>query len=158
MRVEYVEDRPRRPERRGVNKTFLCLMLIILAFVVTSVLVLSRRMSDETMAFIAGAVTGGLVAMLGSVLSGGMVSRRISQLEMSLQERRVERPQAKGDGWGGPNAPVVVVTGGGQVERRIPRQEWRGLEEFEPAPREFHVVGGDRGSGRGAGGQGRGER
>ena len=157
MRVEYA-DGVRAERGRGVNKTFACIVLMLLAFVVTSVVVLSRRMSDETMAFIAGAVTGGLVAMLGSVLSGGMVSRRISQLEMSLQERRVERPQAKGDGWGGPNAPVVVVTGGGQVERRMPRQEWRGLDQFEPAPREFRVVGEPRGSGRGAGGQGRGER
>ena len=161
MRVEYVDGvRAERAERgRGVNKTFLCLMLIILAFVVTGVLVLSRRMSDETLYLVAGIVIGLVPGGLFSLINSGVIGRRVSQLEMSLQSQRVERrPEAASAGGQPPGSVFVITPGGGVEQRRVPVQPWRGANDFEPFERQFRVVGEPRGSGRGAGDLGRGER
>jgi len=148
MHVEYVDDRSRRPER-GPNRVRTLLVVLALTFVLVGGLVFWRRMDEVMLAFVGGVLVGGMVAGVVGLVVSGLIGRRVSALEGAVHTRRTE--QREQSPFGGQQGSVFVITPGGGVEqRRLPAQQWRGAEEFEPAPRTFRVVGG--GSGRGAGG------
>ena len=114
---------------RGWGRVRIFAGLVMMAFAVTLAVVVGRRLSDEALAVLAGAVCGVGAAIPTSLLIVAVSRRR--------DERRVQPPVPQQ----GPYPPVVVVAPPGGQQRP---SGWNALPPAVTAPmqRHFTVVGG----------------
>jgi len=114
---------------RGWGRVRIFAGLVMMAFAVTLAVVVGRRLSDEALAVLAGAVCGVGAAIPTSLLIVAVSRRR--------DERRVQPPVPQQ----GPYPPVVVVAPPGGQQRP---GAWNALPPSVTAPmqRHFTVVGG----------------
>jgi hypothetical protein len=101
--------------------------LVVMAFAVTLAVIVGNRLSDESLAVLAGAVCGVGAAIPTSLLIVAVARRR--------DEPRVQPPMSQG-----PYPPVVVVTPPGGQQRP---NTWDAFPPSSSAPmqRHFTVVG-----------------
>jgi hypothetical protein len=129
-----MDERTARNNTRGRLRIFAG--LVVTAFAVTLAVVVGSRLSDESLAVLAGAVCGVGAAIPTSLLIVA-VTRRRDELRHLGERGRATQPTASG----GPYPPVVVVTPPGRQQWP---DGWNALPSSLNAPtqRHFTVVGG----------------
>jgi hypothetical protein len=122
-----MDERGYRVDRWGRVKIFSAVVVVV--FAVALAVIVSQRLSDESLAVLAGAVCGVGAAIPTSLLIVAVSRRR--------EEPRATQNFASQGGY----PPVVVVTGPGTHQQA---SGWQGLPPSLSAPtgRHFTVVGG----------------
>lgn len=135
--ARWHEGPPTPQKRGGSGRLKVFTGLVVLAFAVTLAVIVSRRLSDEALAVLAGAVCGVGAAIPTSLLIVAVSRRRADN---GREERRPMPGGYPHEGY----PPVVVVAPPGAYAgpAQLPQSAtW----EDAPGPRHFTVVGGQEG-------------
>jgi hypothetical protein len=108
-----------------------------LVFAVTLAVVVGKQMSTEAMAVVIGVVCGVAAGIPTSILLVVALTRR--------ERRRAEDADAERQARQGSYPPVIVIQGGAPQALPPGPQSgyWPSPVPWQPARRDFHVVGGD---------------
>jgi len=127
----YPPPEPEKPKRRTTRLQIAAGIALIVA-VATGVIVLSNRLSDETLAVLAGSICG-----VGAAIPTSLLILAISRRREELERRREPSPPA----YPYPQPPVIVVAPPGYRQPAPPPPKPEPTIGYTESPRRFTVLG-----------------